>query len=222
MPRFLYFTTVSHVMPHPLLSPLDICPHLPQLPPMGKKPRSIRPPGGTRTGRQPITNKARGLKYLDQAIEQGLTASEFAALAGIGVTHARELIHETQAAFRSSLVERSKSSLETMQQAAQTARADALACFAKATGLIGRRLDAMGQQSAPDAQEIATLTRAIAMAWAGMKDATGLGFAEARASAKLREDSSTKAALVPDVHVQFLDADPASDEGPEDGADSMA
>jgi hypothetical protein len=99
---------------------------------------------------------------------------------------------------------------------------DALENFARVNAIIGKRLTALEKQPAPEATELAALARAVAVAWNGAKDATGLGFAEARASAKLREDSSTKAALVPDVHVQFLDADPASDEGPEDGADSTA
>ena len=132
---------------------------------MATKPRSIRPPGGKRTGRQPITNKARGLKYLPDAIEQGLTAPEFAALAGIGVTHARDLIHDAQEAFRSQLVERSKTSLQEMQQAAQTARRAALSNFTRINAIIGRRLDALERLPAPDAHELGTLARAITSAW---------------------------------------------------------
>jgi len=109
-----------------------------------------------------------------------------------------------------------------MQTAAQNARVAALENFSRVNAIIGKRLDALERQTAPEAGELAALARAIATAWNGAKDATGLGFAEARASAKLREDSSTKAALVPDVHVEFIEAGPASDDEPEDGADSMA
>jgi len=109
-----------------------------------------------------------------------------------------------------------------MQTAAQTARAAALDNFARVNRIITRRLEVLEKQPAPEATELAALARAVAVAWNGAKDATGLGFAEARASAKLREDSSTKAALVPDVHVEFIEAGPASDDEPEDGADSMA
>lgn len=101
-----------------------------------------------------------------------------------------------------------------MQTAAQNARERALNGFAKAMDLIDTRLDAMKTLKSPDAQEIATLTRAITIAWTGMKDVTGLGFAEARAAARLKEDSTTKPALVPDVHVEFMEAEEVPDDSP--------
>ncbi|MES2470592.1 MAG: hypothetical protein V4675_25080 [Verrucomicrobiota bacterium] len=66
-------------------------------------------------------------------------------------------------------------------------------------------MDVLERLTVVDAQELGTLARAIATAWDGMKDATGLGFAEARARAKLTKDDNAAAALVPDVHVEFLD-----------------
>ena len=165
----------------------------------------MRPPEGNRSGRITNADKLRALQYLPMVIEQGLSEEEYAKLAGIGVTHARTRIREATADLRSRLGERQATSLQAMQQAAQSARGAALANFSRINGIIARRLDVLERLTVVDAQELGTLARAIATAWDGMKDATGLGFAEARARAKLTKDDNAAAALVPDVHVEFLD-----------------
>lgn len=169
-----------------------------------RKPRQLRPPG-TGCGKIPYAVKARAALHLPQAIQEGMTAEQFASLAGIGIDHARTELREVNQSLRDRIGSQNQTTLSQMQDAAHDARRAALANFSRVNSIIGKRLVSLEKQASPSVKELVALTRAMTVAWNGLKDATGLRFAEARAGARLKTDDKTPPALVPDVHVEFLD-----------------
>lgn len=166
----------------------------------------MRPPG-TGSGSIPYAIKARAALHLPTAIQEGMSAEQFAELAGIGIDHARSELRTINQELRARIGAQNQSTLSKMQDAAQSARASALENFARVNGVLAKQIAALEKKKNPPVRDVVAITRAITVAWNGLKDATGLKFAEHRAGARLKADDKTPAALVPDVHVEFLDAD---------------